>query len=258
MKKKNHVEVIKVTTGDLHFPVSYDVLNKGQVHISVREQFLPIIMSTICLVHDTIGSLKDKIHQEKRVDPSYLKLFFAGVELDDRRTFYDYSIPCRATIDLMFQCSGDITVYVAANTCLILDSDTTVHTVKALFHYHTGISTDHLRLAYDGLELQDSHTLEFHNVQYESVLHFLDEELTTPLMIYVWTASTEKRFHLVVDYLCTINDVKAIIQEHEGIPAHLQTLYLPQKRLLDGSSTILDNCIHHNSTIHLVQVRCLS
>ncbi|GJT60462.1 polyubiquitin 11, partial [Tanacetum coccineum] len=47
-------------------------------------------------------------------------------------------------------------------------------------------------------------------------------------IIYVIIASTGKLMHLRADRLCTINEVKVVIQDHEGIPAQLQTLFLPQ------------------------------
>ncbi|GJY34581.1 ubiquitin subgroup protein [Tanacetum coccineum] len=44
-----------------------------------------------------------------------------------------------------------------------------------------------------------------------------------------------------------------MIQDREGIPAHLQTLFLPQKQLR-GGSTLVDNYINQGTFIYLVQV----
>ncbi|GKB09966.1 senescence-specific cysteine protease SAG39-like protein [Tanacetum coccineum] len=96
------VEVIKVTTGDFNNPVSFheDDLPKGALQKLIRIEFLST-MSFMCLRRDRIGSLKVKIFRQEGIAPFMQKLFFAGVELDNHRTFSDYNIPYRSIIDLV-------------------------------------------------------------------------------------------------------------------------------------------------------------
>ncbi|GKD38547.1 polyubiquitin 11 [Tanacetum coccineum] len=217
------VEVIKVTTGDFNHPVSFheDDLPKGALHILIRIEFLST-MSFMCLRRDRIGSLKVKNFRQEGIAPFMQKLFFAGVELDNHRTFSDYNIPC----------IGKIKIYVGDSPCLLLlDSRTTIQRVKALFRYKTGFSSFYqLRLVYAGRELQGSRTLAYYYVENGSILRRLNDSRMRGIfqIIYVIIASTGKLMHLRVDRLCTINEVKVMIQDHEGIPAQLQTLFLPQ------------------------------
>ncbi|GJX11800.1 polyubiquitin 11 [Tanacetum coccineum] len=220
------VEVIKVTTGDFNHPVSFhkDDLPKGALQILIQIEFLSTI-SFMCLRRDKIGSLKVKIFLQECIAPFMQKIFFAGVELDNHRTFSDYNIPC----------IGKIKIYVGDSPCLttllLLDSRTTIQRVKALFRYKTGFSSFYqLRLVYAGRELQGSHTLAYYYVENGSILRRLNDSRMRGIfqIIYVIIASTGKLMHLRVDRLCTINEVKVMIQDHEGIPAQLQTLFLPQ------------------------------
>ncbi|GKA63131.1 ARID DNA-binding domain-containing protein [Tanacetum coccineum] len=122
-------------------------------------------------------------------------------------------------------------------------------------HSSSGFSSFYqLRLVYAGRELQGSHTLAYYYVENGSILRRLNDSRMRGILqiIYVIIASTGKLMHLRVDRLCTINEVKVMIQDHEGIPAQLQTLFLPQKRLQDGS-TLVDNYIHDQTFIYLVQ-----
>ncbi|GKC79675.1 polyubiquitin 11 [Tanacetum coccineum] len=179
----------------------------------------------MCLRRDRIGSIKVKIFLQECIAPFMQKIFFAGVELDNHRTFSDYNIPC----------IGKIKIYVGDSPCLttllLLDSRTTIQRVKALFRYKTGFSSFYqLRLVYAKRELQGSHTLAYYYVENGSILRRLNDSRMRGIfqIIYVIIASTRKLMHLRVDRLCTINEVKVMIQDHEGIPAQLQTLFLPQ------------------------------
>nr|GEV89791.1 senescence-specific cysteine protease SAG39-like [Tanacetum cinerariifolium] len=147
------------------------------------------------------------------------KLFFAGAELDNHRTFSDYNIPCRSIIDLVVQCIGKIKIYVGDSPCLttlmLIDSRTTIQRVKALFRYKTGFSSDQQRLAYAGRELQDSDTFAYYYVENGSILHLLNDSRMRGVfqIIYVIIASTGKLIHLRVDRLFTINEDMLLLLE---------------------------------------------
>ncbi|GKE56925.1 putative polyubiquitin, partial [Tanacetum coccineum] len=251
------VEVLKVTTGDFNHPTSFHEhdLPKGALQILIWEKLL-CTMSFMSLWRDIIHTLKVKIFHKTHIAPSMQNLFFAGVELDNHRTFSDYNIPCRSIIDLVVQRIGKININVSIpyhSVSIFLDSRTTIHNVKALFRDKTSISTDNLRLVYAGCELQDSRTLAYYYVQNASILLVNDRWMRGIFQtIYVMIASTGKIFHLRADGLCTVNHLKAMIQDHEGIPAHLHTLFLSQKQHHDGS-TLVDNYIHQGTFIHLLQ-----
>ncbi|GJV77885.1 ARID DNA-binding domain-containing protein [Tanacetum coccineum] len=110
--------------------------------------------------------------------------------------------------------------------------DFTIIRVKALFRYKTGFSSFYqLRLGKTWTRASGHHkALPTTMIENGSILRRLNDSRMRGIfqIIYVIIASTGKLMHLRVDRLCTINEVKVMIQDHEGIPAQLQTLFLPQ------------------------------
>ncbi|PWA71897.1 Ubiquitin subgroup [Artemisia annua] len=126
----------------------------------------------------------------------------------------------------------------------------TAKELKALIQAKEGIHPDQQTLVYAGNKLEENRVLCYYYIQNESTIRLLDYTLVA-LQIYVEIIATRKTVHLEVESTDTINNVKAKIQDKEGIPADKQTLFLPQKQLQDNS-TLADYCIWNGTTIHLV------
>ena len=206
---------------------------------------------------DRIETVKAQIEDKEGIPRHQQRLILANKELEDGKSLSDYNIEKKSTLYLVLRQHGGMQIFVKTLTgktiTLEVEPHYIIEEVKARIHDKEGIPPELQCLIFAGKQLEDECTLSEYNIQRDSTLHLIHQRHDC-MKIFVKTM-TGKTLSITLEVTRweRIQNVKAKIQDREGIPPEEQCLTFAGKTLEDGH-VLAEYDIQNRSTVQLMRL----
>jgi ubiquitin len=204
---------------------------------------------------DTIDRVKSKIQGKEGIIKEQQRLSFNGQQLEDSLTILDYRIRKHSILRLeeldLRGCRWPILIKTPTGAIFILhvEASDTIDRVKSKIQGKEGILKDQQRLSFNGQQLEDSLTIWDYRMRKYSTLRLDQRGYMWPILIKPLTG---KIFTLHVEAYDTIDDVKSMIQNREGIMPDQQRLFFRGGKELEDGYTLSSYEVERYCPIYLV------
>ena len=194
---------------------------------------------------DTIENIKEKIRFKEGIFAYKYKLLFEGINLENNKTLKEYNINENSIIYLQYY--KDIKIFIEMNEQKIeLNAKTSDTILDIKRKLDKSISSNKIKLIFDGIKLEDEKTLENYNISNNSIIYLQYYRKFEILIV-----NEEKKISLKVEENERIINIKNKIKKLERIPPYEYKLQFEGKKL-EEYKNIEDYNLNNGCIIYLI------